>query len=250
MSSSRRRSRPGLPFNPDFNGAVQLGCGLFQVTQKNGERWSAASAYLHPGGGAEKPHHRHQGAGDPRPDREGPRRRRRICARRQVAHSARRAGSGARRRRHQLAAAVAALRRRSGRGAARDSACRWRSTFPASARTCRIISTSTSCSAPRAGITLDSKSRGLGSDRAWRCNSSVPGTGPGTSNVAEAGAFVVSALGAATPDIQYHFIPAQVVDHARRRSGRRRRHAACLLPAAAKPRRNPPGLAPIRCSRR
>src|ERR1700683_5310466 len=38
----------GIPFNPDFNGAVQLGCGLFQVTQKNGERWSAASAYLHP----------------------------------------------------------------------------------------------------------------------------------------------------------------------------------------------------------
>ena len=38
----------GLPFNPDFNGATQLGCGLFQVTQKNGRRWSAASAYLHP----------------------------------------------------------------------------------------------------------------------------------------------------------------------------------------------------------
>ena len=38
----------GLPFNPDFNGALQLGCGLFQVTQKNGRRWSAASAYLHP----------------------------------------------------------------------------------------------------------------------------------------------------------------------------------------------------------
>src|SRR5271170_563214 len=38
----------GLPFNPDFNGAVQLGCGLFQVTQKNGSRWSAATAYLHP----------------------------------------------------------------------------------------------------------------------------------------------------------------------------------------------------------
>src|SRR5271168_4368020 len=38
----------GLPFNPDFNGAVQLGCGLFQVTQKSGSRWSAATAYLHP----------------------------------------------------------------------------------------------------------------------------------------------------------------------------------------------------------
>ena len=38
----------GIPFNPDFNGAAQLGCGLFQVTQKKGERCSAASAYLHP----------------------------------------------------------------------------------------------------------------------------------------------------------------------------------------------------------
>ncbi|MGA9319466.1 MAG: GMC family oxidoreductase N-terminal domain-containing protein, partial [Xanthobacteraceae bacterium] len=38
----------GLPFNPDFNGATQRGVGLFQVTQKNGRRWSAASAYLHP----------------------------------------------------------------------------------------------------------------------------------------------------------------------------------------------------------
>ena len=38
----------GIPFNPDFNGAVQLGCGLFQVTQKNGARCSSAAAYLHP----------------------------------------------------------------------------------------------------------------------------------------------------------------------------------------------------------
>ena len=38
----------GIPFNPDFDGAAQLGCGLFQVTQKKGERCSAASAYLHP----------------------------------------------------------------------------------------------------------------------------------------------------------------------------------------------------------
>ena len=35
-----------IPFNPDFNGARQEGVGLFQVTQKNGERWSAARAYL------------------------------------------------------------------------------------------------------------------------------------------------------------------------------------------------------------
>jgi len=34
--------------NPDFNGARQEGIGLYQLTQKNGERWSAARAYLTP----------------------------------------------------------------------------------------------------------------------------------------------------------------------------------------------------------
>ncbi len=37
-----------LPANPDFNGASQDGFGLYQVTQKGGERWSAARAYLTP----------------------------------------------------------------------------------------------------------------------------------------------------------------------------------------------------------
>ncbi|OFZ98406.1 MAG: glucose-methanol-choline oxidoreductase [Betaproteobacteria bacterium RIFCSPLOWO2_02_67_12] len=34
--------------NRDFNGASQDGVGLYQVTQKNGRRWSAARAYLDP----------------------------------------------------------------------------------------------------------------------------------------------------------------------------------------------------------
>ncbi len=38
----------GLPVNPDFNGATQEGVGLYQVTHKNGERFSAAKAYLTP----------------------------------------------------------------------------------------------------------------------------------------------------------------------------------------------------------
>jgi choline dehydrogenase-like flavoprotein len=37
-----------LPRNPDFNGASQEGVGHYQVTQKGGERWSAARAYLPP----------------------------------------------------------------------------------------------------------------------------------------------------------------------------------------------------------
>ena len=38
----------GFPKNRDFNGAEQEGVGLYQVTHKNGERFSAAKAYLTP----------------------------------------------------------------------------------------------------------------------------------------------------------------------------------------------------------
>jgi choline dehydrogenase len=38
----------GYRLNDDFNGASQLGVGRFQLTQRNGVRCSAASAYLHP----------------------------------------------------------------------------------------------------------------------------------------------------------------------------------------------------------
>lgn len=38
----------GYPRNPDYNSATQNGFGYFQVTQKGGQRWSAADAYLHP----------------------------------------------------------------------------------------------------------------------------------------------------------------------------------------------------------
>jgi choline dehydrogenase-like flavoprotein len=42
----------GIPFNPDYNGEHQYGVAPGQVTQKGGERWNAARAYLDP--------HRHQ----------------------------------------------------------------------------------------------------------------------------------------------------------------------------------------------
>ena len=38
----------GLRHNPDFNGPDQEGAGAYQVTHKNGERWSAAKGYLTP----------------------------------------------------------------------------------------------------------------------------------------------------------------------------------------------------------
>ncbi len=38
----------GYPVNRDFNGADQEGVGMYQVTHRNGERYSAAKAYLAP----------------------------------------------------------------------------------------------------------------------------------------------------------------------------------------------------------
>jgi choline dehydrogenase len=38
----------GFPRNRDYNNGKQEGFGYFQVTQKNGERWSTARAFLHP----------------------------------------------------------------------------------------------------------------------------------------------------------------------------------------------------------
>lgn len=38
----------GIPRNPDFNAGVLDGAGPYQVTQKNGRRWSAARAFLAP----------------------------------------------------------------------------------------------------------------------------------------------------------------------------------------------------------
>jgi choline dehydrogenase len=41
----------GLPHREDFNGADQVGAGLYQVTCRNGRRWSTERAYLQPARG-------------------------------------------------------------------------------------------------------------------------------------------------------------------------------------------------------
>ena len=45
----RAAQEAGLPYNPDFNGARQEGCGLYQVTQRGARRCSAAVGYLQAG---------------------------------------------------------------------------------------------------------------------------------------------------------------------------------------------------------
>jgi choline dehydrogenase len=44
----RACQQAGIPFNSDFNAGERAGCGLYQVTNRNGRRSSAATAYLRP----------------------------------------------------------------------------------------------------------------------------------------------------------------------------------------------------------
>jgi choline dehydrogenase len=203
----------GLPFNPDFNGAVQLGCGLFQVTQKNGRRWSAASAYLHPASA-----------------RENLTIVTRARATRILIENGRAVGvEYVRRRRRQVARAtqevvLAAgainspqLLLLSGIGPASELRARDVAVvhdLPGVGKNLQDHLNVNVVRRAKRGSTLDGKNRGL-APIAVALEYLLYGTGPGTTNVAEAGAFAISELGAASPDIQYHFIPAQVVNHAR-----------------------------------
>ncbi|MGA2817159.1 MAG: choline dehydrogenase [Xanthobacteraceae bacterium] len=203
----------GLPLNPDFNGAVQLGCGLFQVTQKNGSRWSAASAYLHPAA-----------------TRENLTILTKAQATRVLIEKGRAVGVEYVRRgkRHMARAAQEVLLAGgainspqllllSGIGPAaelRSLGVRVALDLPGVGKNLQDHLNVNIVQRATKGVTLDSKGRGLGTIPV-ALEFLLYKTGPGTSNVAEAGAFAISNLGAATPDIQYHFIPAQVVNHAR-----------------------------------
>ena len=193
----------GLPFNPDFNGAVQLGCGLFQVTQKTvalerGDRLSAS------GSGAAKSHRPDQGAGDPRRDRERPRHRRRVW-RKGKRHTARAE-------QEVLLAAAPSTRR--------NFCC-----SPASAgRRIARLGVKVAHDLPGVGknlqdhlnvnivrratrpITLDGKDRASPRSLAG-LQFLLFGTGPGTSNVAEAGAFVARRSGRSDAGYPVSFHP-------------------------------------------
>jgi choline dehydrogenase-like flavoprotein len=76
----------GFKLIDDFNGADQEGIGIYQVMQKNGERWNAARAYLAPASGQPpQPDGHHPGAGAPHPVHGQARQRRRVPAGRRSA---------------------------------------------------------------------------------------------------------------------------------------------------------------------
>jgi len=220
----------GIPLNPDFNGAEQYGCGLFQVTQENGERCSAATAYLHPAA-----------------ERKNLTIRTGALTTRIVIEHGRAIGVEylRRRKRHSVRAerevVIAAgafnspqLLLLSGIGPAADlraAGVPVRHALPGVGKNLQDHLNVNILQRARAGVTLDSKGRGLG-PLIPTLQFLMSRSGPATSNVAEAGAFAFGRLGAATPDIQYHFIPLQIVDHARTMLDGHgvTLHACCLRP--------------------
>ncbi len=48
MAFVRACQELGIPYNPDFNGAEQAGCGVYQTTTRGGRRCSAVVGYLRP----------------------------------------------------------------------------------------------------------------------------------------------------------------------------------------------------------
>jgi choline dehydrogenase len=219
----------GIPHNADFNGASQVGCGLYQVTQKNGARCSTAVAYLRPVLGRDNLTvitHAH--------------------ATRVVLDKLRAVGVEYM---HRGASVVAHAEREvllsggainspqllmlSGIGPAdnlRNVGLTTVLDLPGVGKNLQDhlnVNVINECNAP---ITLDGKSRGLASLMV-ALQFAFTRKGPGTTNIAEAGAFAACA-GGDSPDVQFHFIPAYVVDHGRvkMKGNGVTLHACCLRP--------------------
>lgn len=202
----------GLARNPDFNGASQRGAGLYQVTQIDGRRCSTATGYLDPvrhrrnlvvrtgarvarlalqGQRARGVHYRHRGVA------------RRAVARREILLCGGAINSP------QLLMA-------SGIGPAAELKAHRvpvRHNLPGVGGNLQDhldICTLTRCSQP---ITYDRISEIKVGLRYFLHHDGI-----GTSNIAEAGGFVVSRRAPEPrPDIQIHFVPALLDDHGRNR---------------------------------
>ena len=204
----------GLPRNHDFNGARQEGVGFYQVTQRNGRRCSAATAYLAPA--------RHRANLTIRTE----------CLAMRILIAGGKATGVEFRHAEQLEAAQAArevllcagtigspqLLLLSGIGPAAELEALGIDVTAGSNEVGRNLQdhldfcTLTRCPLP---VTYDfTRSQALTVGLRYFLTRS----GPGVSNVAEAGAFVRSALAPdERPDVQLHFVPAQLDEHGRNR---------------------------------
>jgi len=240
----------GLPRNLDFNGPRQEGVGFYQVTQRNGRRCSTASAYLRPvqarrnltictharatrvlfsGSRASGVEYVHQGTQFE------------VRAVREVLLAAGAIGSPQ-------------LLLLSGIGPARELEALGIGVTAASAEVGANLQdhpdfcTVSRCTRP---ITYDfSRTQALMVGMRYLLTRS----GPGVSNLAEAGGFVRTALAPdSRPDVQLHFVPAQLDEHGRNRlPGHGFTIHACVLRPASRGRltlrsgrpTDPPRIAP------
>jgi choline dehydrogenase len=204
----------GLAHNPDFNAARQEGVGLYQVTQRDGRRCSAAVAYLRPAKRRENLAIATQALAT------------RILFERERAIGVEYIHAGvkrvARADREVIVAAGAIaspqLLMLSGIGPAQALRALDIEVVADHAEVGRNLQdhldfcTLNKCTRP---VTYDfNRRQELMVGLRYLCTRS----GPGVSNIAEAGAFLRSPLAAdARPDVQLHFVPAQLDDHGRNR---------------------------------
>jgi choline dehydrogenase len=201
----------GLPRNPDFNGATQEGAGVYQVTQRNGRRMSAARAYLSPAMG--------------RPNLKvvsGALVHRVVIEKGRaigVDYLANGRGSRAEAAREVIVAAGAInspkLLMLSGIGPAdelRALGLRVEADLPGVGRNLQDHLDINIIARIRPPISYNNKDRGVSaamSGLRWLLRRD----GPATSNVAEGGGFTRSDARVVAPDIQFHFLPAMVIEH-------------------------------------
>ena len=204
----------GLPRNLDFNGEVQEGVGFYEVTQRNGRRCSAAVAYLKPA----------LARSNLTVCTDAPVTRLVFQGARAVGVEYRRAGNtlAVRAEREVLLAAGVIgspqLLLLSGVGPASDlerlgiAVVADRAQVGENLQDHLDFCTVAQCLEP---ITYDfTRAQML----AVVVRYFLTRSGPGVTNVAEAGAFVRTALARdARPDLQLHFVPAQLDDHGRNR---------------------------------
>jgi choline dehydrogenase len=204
----------GLPRNDDFNGPRQEGVGFYQVTQRHGRRCSAAVAYLAPVRGRANLEIRTRSLVT----------RLVFAGRRAVGVEYRRRGriEQVRAEREVLLAAGAIgspqLLLLSGVGPPEDLRRMGLTVVAESAEVGRNLQdhldfcTVSRCTQP---ISYDFNRK---QELVVALRYFLTHSGPGVSNIAEAGAFVRSPLAPdARPDLQLHFVPAQLDDHGRNR---------------------------------
>jgi choline dehydrogenase len=222
------RQATGLPENRDFNGPRQEGFGLYQVTQRGGKRWSAASAYLKPV--MDRPNltvvtdaYTHRVIVQGGRARAVEYRKGNEVVKAEASREVILCGGAVNSPQILLLSGIgpADELRKLGIDVVHD--------LPGVGKNLQDhlnINLIARCTEP---VTYDGLDKPLPSIKVG-LQYLLFKKGPGTTNVAEAGGFWKSDAAAATPDVQFHFIPAFVIDHARTKvEGHGLTLDACLL---------------------